>query len=155
MEQEFVSSQKALELLKNCQWAVLSTTDDKGLPYSVPISPVLHDNAVYFHCSYTGKKIENIQMNRQVCFTVVGDTKLRAEKFSADFESAILYGEAEVVEDELEKMLILRIISEKYAKSNMASFEQVARATLHKTCIIKTVPTTATYRLKGDPSKNQ
>lgn len=43
-------------VLETCPYAVLSTTDDEGLPYGIPVSPAVLDGAVYFHSAKHGTK---------------------------------------------------------------------------------------------------
>ena len=37
------------DVLETCPYAVLSTTDDAGLPYSIPVSAAVAGGAIYFH----------------------------------------------------------------------------------------------------------
>ncbi len=138
----------ALELLGGCEWAVLCTASEAGKPYGVPISPVVWGEAVCFHGSYRGKKMRELKKNNHVCISAVGHAERRAKKFTMAFESVILHGTACIVENEEEKMDILRTISEKYAQSNMENFSHIAKKSLRQTCIIKVLPTEATRKKK-------
>lgn len=37
------------DVLETCPYAILSTTDDEGLPYSIPVSPAVLEGAIYVH----------------------------------------------------------------------------------------------------------
>jgi len=127
----------ALEVLQDCEYATLATVNPDGTPYCIPISPVLLGDTIYFHCATEGQKLANISQNSTVCLTCVRHTKLLPEKFTTEYESAVASGECEIVSDEREKTMALRIIAEKYAKSNMEQVEAKIAETLHRTCVCK------------------
>ena len=53
--------QQAHKLLEECEYAVLTTVDPEGEPHSVPISPVVEGDRLYFHCAHQGEKLDNIR----------------------------------------------------------------------------------------------
>ena len=46
--------QTALSLLEQCEYAVVSTVNEDGTPYGIPVSPVLEGRNLYFHCALEG-----------------------------------------------------------------------------------------------------
>lgn len=127
----------ALKLVEECEYATLASISPDNTPYCIPVSPVLVDNYVYFHGAKEGHKVDNFNYNKNVCINCVGKTKLIPEKFTTEYESAILFGEVEIVEDEKEKSDILIKICEKYAASNMKNAPKAIQASLHRTGIYK------------------
>jgi nitroimidazol reductase NimA-like FMN-containing flavoprotein (pyridoxamine 5'-phosphate oxidase superfamily) len=135
----------ALELLRDCEYATLATINTDGTPYCIPISPVLIGNSVYFHCATEGKKLDNISKNNAVCISCARNVNPIPENFTTEYESAVAFGKCEIVSDEsdeakAEKIMALRAICEKYAKSNMDnfdSFNEKIAASLHRTCVCK------------------
>lgn len=127
----------AIEVLRDCEYATLSTINSDGTPYCVPISPVVIDNSVYFHSATEGKKLDNIEKNNSVCLSGVRHTKLVPEKFTTEFESAVALGRCRLIENTEEKISALRAICEKYANSNMASFEEAITHSLERTAVYK------------------
>lgn len=132
-----IDSGLAIEILKNCEYATLATINPDGTPYCIPISPVLNDNYIYFHCAHDGKKIQNIKNNNNVCISGVGNTKLVPEKFTTEFESAVAIGKCTLVSNDDEKILVLKLICEKYALSNMGEFDNAIKKSLQRTSIYK------------------
>ncbi len=130
-------TKRALSILANCEFATLATINADNTPYCIPISVVLVDKHVYFHCATEGKKIDNILRNSSVCISCVGQTKLLPENFTTAYESTVVSGKCEIVEDETQKIMALKAISEKYASSNMASFEKTVRAWINRTTVCK------------------
>ena len=127
----------ALNILQNCEYAVLSTVGEDGMPYAVPVSPVMCGDFVYIHCAPEGRKLDNIRFNKNVCLVCVGKTRLLPEKYTTEYESAISFGECEIIEDETEKIFALRKLCEKYAPNNMDAFDSAIQRSLHRTAICK------------------
>ena len=46
------------DVLETCPYAILSTTDDEGLPYSIPVSPAVLEGAIYVHSANARHKVE-------------------------------------------------------------------------------------------------
>ncbi len=127
----------ALEVVRDCEYATLATVNEDGTPYCIPISPVLIDGYIYFHCALEGKKLDNINQNSNVCISCVRNTKLVPEKFTTEFESAVVTGKCEIVVDDAEKITALRVICQKYAQTNMSEFDNAIARSLGRTAICK------------------
>ncbi len=92
-----VSEEKAMKMLKEAEYGVLSTADDNGQPYGVPLNFCVIDYCLYFHCAVEGHKIDNIRHNTSVSFCVVGKSEIIPKKFSSKYASVIVFGKAEEV----------------------------------------------------------
>ena len=125
----------ARELLHRCEYAVLSTVNPDGSPYCIPISPVLVENTIYFHCALEGQKVENILNNARVCLACVDKTHLVPEHFTTEYQSAVVTGEAHMVDSEAEKRFALRKLCEKYTPNHMHLVEQNIDKSIHRTGI--------------------
>jgi len=102
-------------ILANAEYGIMSSIGVNGYPYGVPISYVIMNEKIYFHCAAnTGSKVENIRTNPEVCLTVVGYTEPLPEKFATIYESVIAFGIAEEVEGEVKKAALIKLI-EKYS----------------------------------------
>ena len=70
--------------------------------------------------------------------SAVRRTRVIPEKFTADYESAVMTGKCEIVTDEKEKIAAMSAICEKYAASNMSNFDAAMTADkLPNLCICK------------------
>jgi len=127
----------ALEVLRDCEYATLATTNPDGTPYCIPLSPVTVGDSIYFHCANYGQKLVNIKFSDLVCISGVRNTKLVPETFSTEYESAVAIGTCSIVTDNEEKTMALIKICEKYAKSNMAHAEAEIAEALQRTCICR------------------
>ena len=127
----------AWELLENCEYATLATVNADGSPYCVPISPIVYDGALWFHGALAGTKVENFKRNANVCVSCVGQTKLRPEYFTTEFESAVVHGVIAAIEDPAEKRTIMYKICEKYAPTNLDKFANAMDKSEKRTGIYK------------------
>ncbi|MDD3365253.1 MAG: pyridoxamine 5'-phosphate oxidase family protein [Syntrophomonas sp.] len=129
--------EESWSLLENGLYGVLSTVDNNGQPYGVPLNYILNENNIYFHCALEGHKLENIKYNDKVSFTVVGDIEILASKFSIAYESVILFGIISMVEDEKEKGLALMNLVRKYSSEFVAEGELYIKNAINKCAVFK------------------
>lgn len=127
----------ARDVLARCQYATLCTVNADGTPYGVPVSPVTVGDAVYFHCAPEGQKLDNIARNPQVCLVCVGRTRVVPEKYSTEYESAVVSGTAIAVTDDAERREALHKLCEKYAPDNLGDFEAAIARSFHRTAVYK------------------
>lgn len=134
-----MSREFAFEIADKCEYAVLSMTDQKNMPYCVPITIVRDNDTVYFHSAKEGEKITILRANPNVCVACVGDTRRALDKFTTEFESAIIHGEASEVTSDEEKIHALRLLCERHTPANMQEFD---------TAIERSLPRTAVWKIK-------
>ena len=127
----------AFMVVDKCEYAVLSMIDTEGKPYGVPISIARQGEFIYFHCAKEGKKSDAIKNHKEVCISCVGDTKREEDKFTTKYESAILYGTAEEVIQEAEKITALRLLCERHTPTNMENFDKAIEQSLSQTAVWK------------------
>lgn len=130
MDREF-----AFEIADKCEYAVLSMIDKDNLPYCVPVSIVRDNDIIYFHGAKDGKKTDSIKNNPNVCLSCVGETKRATDKFTTDFESAIIHGRAEEVADAEEKIHALQLLCERHTPGNMHNFDAAIEKSLSRTAV--------------------
>ena len=114
---------------KVCRLAML----DGNRPYIVPLSFGYHDNALYFHGSLKGKKIDLIQENPNVCFefdhlieTIESD---KACSWGMKFQSVIGFGKAYLLDGTKDKRKALAIIMAQYSNQQFDFPEKMLQAT--------------------------
>lgn len=123
-------------LLQKCEYGILSTVDENGYPYGVPLSYTYMDGSLYFHSALVGKKLDNIKNNDKVSFTVVGEVEALPSKFSTRYESAVAFGKAAEISGE-EKYKALLAIIEKYSNGFMEEGKAYIKSDMDKTKVIK------------------
>lgn len=128
-----MSKEAAEALLKSGIYGVLATADESSMPYALPISYVFLDGCIYFHCAKEGHKLDNIKANSKVSFCVVGDTMVLPDKFSTAYQSTVVFGRAQIIENEDERIKALFALIDKYSseykKEGKEYIEKAASAT--------------------------
>lgn len=118
-----MSEQAAVKLLEHGEYGVLSSVDEDGQPYGVPLNYVYDGkDGIYFHCAKEGHKLDNLKNQPRVCFTVVGDHQIMDWEFSTAYESVIVFGSVEAVDGD-EKYRGLKMLALKYSPNYMDKFE--------------------------------
>lgn len=120
--------ERIAEILRRTHWGVLSTVDADGGPYGVPIGFAWDesDGSLILHTYHTGQKIENINRDPRVCFSIVGGSELVTDKFAANFESLVIFGRMEKISDPAEVVRAAKIFCRKFAPKIVAGMEAEA-----------------------------
>ena len=142
-----MDSQWALEVMRKAPYITVSFTRADGTAYGVPLSLASKDDNVwYFHCAPEGDKLDAIAVNPEVCLSAV--TKCQPTvgpkdgTFTLQYRSAIAFGKAEIVTDNYdnyEKVLALRLISQRFLPKHMDAFEEAVERSLHRTAVVRIV----------------
>ncbi|KLE15416.1 pyridoxamine 5'-phosphate oxidase family protein [Clostridium sp. C8] len=127
---------EAIQLLKKCEYGVLSTMNENGYPYGVPLSYIYTNDSIYFHSALEGHKLENLKNNDKVSFCVVGQTNVLPDKFSTKYESVIIFGSAKEVFDDEKNVVLLELIN-KYSPDYIEKGKIYIKNAGSKTKVIK------------------
>lgn len=136
-QDRLLEQEAAVKLLRIGEYGVLSLCGADGA-YGVPLSYAWDtEEAIYFHCAPEGEKLEHIKHNPNVSFAIVGHTHVLSAKFTTEYESLILKGVVEVVENEAERMAALELILDKYSPEDKAVGMKYAEKSFNKTTILR------------------
>lgn len=148
----------AKKVIDKAEYGIVSMIDGKN-PYGLPLSIVRIEDTLYFHSAKEGRKVDVLAINPKVSITFVGEKTIPenysyeeleemnndpskaiqfiSSVFTTEFESAIVTGEVELVNDEAEKIQIMRTVCEKYTPDKMKYFDTAINAGLHRTNVYK------------------
>lgn len=127
----------ALSIVDKCEYAVLGMTCSDNVPYCIPITIVRSGDIIYFHTAKEGEKIDALTENNGVCLSCVGDTQRAADKFTTEFESAVVRGHAYEIKSREEKISALKLLCLRHTPSNMHEFESAISKSLNRTGVWK------------------
>jgi nitroimidazol reductase NimA-like FMN-containing flavoprotein (pyridoxamine 5'-phosphate oxidase superfamily) len=99
-----ITKEAGIELLKKCDYGVLSVMGDDDYPYGVPVNFAYKDNCIYIHCFLEGHKVDAIKKHPKVCLTAVDDVEVLKDQISTNYISVIVFGKAEIISPPEEKM---------------------------------------------------
>lgn len=137
-----MDSQWAWEVLHKAPYITVSFTDATGRPYGLPLSLASADGVNwYFHCAPEGKKLDAIKIHPEVCLSAVTrctpTVGPKDATFTLQYKSAIAFGKATIVEDDVEKTKGLRLICERFLPDHMAAFDSSINRSLHRTAVVR------------------
>ncbi len=116
---EITDREQIVKVLARCTIGRMATLGADGYPYITPVNFVWHKDAVYFHSSPVGEKLENIGRDQRVCFEVdiplsyldLGSTsEANPCRLHQLYHCVIIRGKASVVEDKEEKAMLLNAL---------------------------------------------
>ncbi|MDY0236475.1 MAG: pyridoxamine 5'-phosphate oxidase family protein [Gudongella sp.] len=147
----------ALEVIDKSKYGIVSVVDKNNMPYSVPISIVRDGDMLYFHSAMAGDKVELYNLEPRANIVFVGEVQvpnlyskdeldelLKDKKnanlvvstiFTTEFESAIVQGRINRIEDQNQKIKVLKLICEKYTPDKMELFDIGVEAGVDKVLI--------------------
>lgn len=131
-----MNNNEALEIIKNCEFGILSTIGKNGYCYGIPLNYVYFDNAVYFHSAKEGHKIDNLKNHKKVSFCIVKDQQPIPEKLTTAYESVIIFGKAEFVEGKEKKNALMKL-TKKFAPNHIEKGKESTKKESHITEIVR------------------
>lgn len=138
-KEKLMSEAATIQVLTEAEFGTLACICANGYPYAVPLNFVYEKGAIYFHSAHTGHKIDNIKNDAKVSFSVVNYVNLLPSKFDTEYDSAVLFGTATEITDEMEKRQALVSLIKKYSNEY---FEK------GMAYITKSMNTAAVYKIK-------
>jgi len=118
-------------------------------PYVVPLCFGYEEDSLYFHCAPSGRKLEILEKNRNVCFEMDVDYELVPGEtpctWGVRYRSVIGFGRASWVRDPEAKRDALEIIMRHYS-DGMAAFPEEALA---RTVVIRVAVDAITGKIGG------
>ncbi len=131
-----ISREEAMEILRNGEYGFLATVGGDNQPYAVPLSYIVIENEIFFHCALSGQKLDNIAHEEKVCFSVAGETQpVYDNNFTTYFESAVVFGKARIIEDLDMKKEVLLKLAEKYLPEYMNMADKAIDGSMTKTAV--------------------
>ena len=105
-----------LTVLQAAKRGVLAVHGDDGYPYAVPLNFVFDPDTrtLYFHMAVSGHKLDAIERDSRVCFTVMDDGYKVEGDWAWYVRSVVVFGKAEVVKNEAMRDRWLRALAAKY-----------------------------------------
>lgn len=128
------------EVLKKAPRGVLALNGEDGFPYGLPLNFYYDEdnNALYFHGTKTGYKIDCIEKSPKASFTALLEEGVSDDGWSKNVSSVVTYGLLEEIEDSdfardaLEKLAQKYYPSEDLVEENIkANFKNTKMLAFH------------------------
>jgi nitroimidazol reductase NimA-like FMN-containing flavoprotein (pyridoxamine 5'-phosphate oxidase superfamily) len=120
------------EIISNTDVAYLSTIDNDGHPYVVPMNFAYEDGIIYMHSGQKGRKIEYLQKHPFVRIAFSNSEKLAYQSenvacsYYMKYKSAIVEGFVSFIDDFETKKIYLNKIMQKYTGRNDFEYNKPA-----------------------------
>ena len=139
-----VTRQQAEDILAACKDGTLSLVTPQGLPYGVPVNHYYNraEQAIYFHCAIDGKKMECLRHSPQVSFCAYLPPTIDGERFTTRYQSAIVTGTAQLIENASEKEKALRAFSMALAPEGASRLDATIAGALNNVAVVRIVIST-------------
>ncbi len=111
-------------IIRKCQICNMAMVDEDGMPYVLPMNFGFEGDYIYFHSAQTGKKIDVLRNNPNVCISFSTDEKLKwvnkevACSWGMSYRSVLAHGKVEFVDDFDQKEEALKVIMKTYSEIN-------------------------------------
>ncbi|WP_281771460.1 pyridoxamine 5'-phosphate oxidase family protein [Faecalitalea cylindroides] len=109
---------ECLHILQKNHSGTLALCDKESYPYALPLSYVYDENCIYFHSAKEGHKIDILQKNPKVSFCIIDQDVIQPLEYTTYFKSVIVFGNIEILEDNVSKIEPLKKLGSKYAPNN-------------------------------------
>lgn len=125
-KKQALSMQECLSILDQGSAGVLAVCGDDDYPYAVPLSYVVDQGKIYFHCARSGHKLNAIKRNPKVSFCVIDQNLVQPLEYTTYYRSVIAFGEARILIDEKEKYAAVKQLALKYAPQDTEEHREEA-----------------------------
>jgi hypothetical protein len=120
-KKEIFEDKKRVEAIINkCDICFVAMSDEKNMPYIVPMNFGYKDDCFYFHSGPDGKKLDILEKNNNVSISLSTGHSLKYQNvdvacsYLMTYQSIIAFGKVEFIENYDQKVDIMNIIMQKY-----------------------------------------
>lgn len=137
-----MDSHWALDVMHKAPYITVSFVDAEGEAYGLPLSLASGDDVHwYFHSALEGKKLDAIKAHPEVCLSAVTrctpTVGPKDGSFTLQFQSAVAFGKAEIIDSDEEKVEALRLICERFLPQHIHAFDAAIERSLHRTAVVR------------------
>jgi uncharacterized protein len=127
-DRELTNPREIIEILKNGKFTTISMCRNNE-PYVVTLSYGYDaaENALYFHCSPQGLKLDFLTANPQVCATVIEDGGYVETKCEHNFRSVVFWGNMQCVTDMEQKKHGMEVLLRHLEPDNAVVVEKLTK----------------------------
>lgn len=123
-KRQVLTEEESIAILQKTTAGTLALLGDNDYPYAVPISYVYHEGKLYFHSATSGHKVDAIRRCDKASFCVIDKDDVQPEKYTTFFRSVIAFGRIHIIEDEAEKLNMIRMLGNRYNPNHDEALQQ-------------------------------
>ncbi len=125
-----LSEEECIEVLQSAPRGVMAFHGENGYPYAIPLNPYYDpaDGRLYFHGAKQGLKLELLEKNPKVCFTVMDEGFVREGEWARNIRSVVCLGRLEVFADHEKGLEQCRKLARKFYPTEEEIEKEVQKA---------------------------
>lgn len=131
-----LSTEECVKILQNQTVGTLALAAEGEYPYAVPLNYVYYNERIYFHCALSGYKLDIIAKQNKASFCIIDKDTVVPEKYTTYFRSVIVFGKIEKVENNEEKMAVLKELAYKYVSQDDEAHLKEINGAWNRTCVL-------------------
>ena len=137
--QRMVDEEKAIDILKQTSWGVLSMVDTHGFPYSKAVNAVYcaQEHCLFFHCANSGMRWDILHENPAVRYVAVVHEEIIGSQFTTHYASVAVNGRAHFFEDEQEIRSSLEFLTEALAPGELEKRPELMGSCLKNVAMVR------------------
>ena len=140
-KKQALTCQDCIRILTQEKRGILSVHGEDGYPYGMPMNHWYDEESgkLYFHSGKVGHRLDALKKNDKVSFCVYDSGTREEGKWALRFESVIVFGRIEILDDHDEITRITKALSHKFTQDDAyieREITQYAKATL----LLKLIP---------------
>lgn len=132
-----LTESETIDILQRATSGTLALLGDDDYPYAVPISYVYADGKIFFHSALSGHKVDAINKCDKASFCVVEQDIVQPKEFTTYYRSVIAFGRVKIVDDELKRVEIARLLGQRYNPSDQAALQKELEKGLARMLVIQ------------------
>jgi hypothetical protein len=136
-KKQLLPEAETIAMLESCTSGVLAVQGDDDYPYAVALSFAYEDGRLFFHSAKVGHKIDAIERNDKVSFCVIEADEVVQNTFTTHYRSAVVFGRARILADEIEKRHGLECLARKYSPDYLEAAEAEIDGAFDRLCVIE------------------
>ena len=114
-QKQALNKERCEYILSSSLRGVLAVIGDGGYPYTVPLNHYFsEDGCLYFHSGRVGHKIDSIKSSNKASYSVISDGVKKEGSWIKEFESVVVFGTIEIIDDKELTKSITRKLSHKF-----------------------------------------
>lgn len=136
-----LSQEEIYDLLRTETRGVLSVNGDDGYPYGVPINHFYDEETgkIYFHGANIGHRVDAVKRDPKVSYCVYGQDEKRGDDWAYYVKSVVIFGRAEIVEDQDEIIRVCRLLCDKFPCPQEYIDKEVEKDAKRTLCVALTI----------------
>lgn len=139
------------KIIASCQVCYLGMSDKDGRPYVLPFNFGYDGEYVWLHSGPTGKKVDLLKNNPDVCIAFSTDHELYHQheqvacSYGMKYKSVLVFGQVEWIESAERKIEGLNIIMKNYAKREFS----YSKPSVDNVAVFRVKPENMTAKKRG------